>query len=259
MGRIRDSAATRLRLTAIVFFVASAALTRTSTAAVATAPDVADTFVAAGPTNNLSGSNYGAAGALSVTTGGQTKGEFQTVMRFDLSSAKAAFDSAYGPNNWTIQSAALQLTAASPNNPLFSASAAGSFAASWMQNDAWAEGTGDPRSPTADGVTFASLPTFLSPSDQALGTFSFAGGTSGANTYDLGLPPAFASDLSAGGPVSLRLSAADGSVSYLFNSRNFGTASARPVLTVTAVPEPMTAGLIVFGVLPVAARRSRHS
>jgi hypothetical protein len=260
MGRFRQIPARAIRPAAIVLFVASAALSRTSAAAVvASAPDVADAFVAAGPTNNLAGNNYGAAGALSVTTGGQTTGEFQTVMRFDLSSAKAAFDAAYGPGNWTIQSAALQLTAASSNNPLFSASSAGSFAAIWMQSDAWGEGTGNPNAPTTDGVTFATLPTFLGASDQAVGVFAFDGGTSGANTYGLGLPPAFASDLSAGGPVSLRLSAADGSVSYLFNSRNFGTASARPVLTVTVVPEPMAAGILVVGFLMMAAQRSRRS
>jgi len=75
MGRYRHASARALRPAAIVLFVASVALTRTSIGAVvATAPDVADAFVAAGPTNILSGNNYVAACALSVTTGGQTKG-----------------------------------------------------------------------------------------------------------------------------------------------------------------------------------------
>jgi hypothetical protein len=227
-------------------------------AVVSNAADVADAFVTTGPTNNLTGNNYGAAGALSVAAAGQPKGEFQSLMRFDLSSSKAAFDAAYGPGNWTIQSAALRLTAASPANPMFNASAAGSFAVSWMQNDAWAEGTGNPNAPTTDGVTFANLATFLEPSDQALGAPAFGGGTSGTTAYALDLPPAFAADLSAGGPVSLRLSAADSNVSFLFNSSNFGAASARPVLTVAAVPEPAAAGILAAGVLVIAARRSRR-
>lgn len=258
MGSYRHMFGWGIRPAAIVLFVASVTLPRASAAAVvATAPDVADAFVATGPTNNLAGNNYGAAGALSIAAAGQPKGEFQTVMRFDLSTSKASFDSAYGPGNWTIQSAGLQLTSASPANPLFNASAAGSFAVTWMQNDAWAEGTGNPNAPTADGVTFTTLSTFFGASDQAISVSTFGGGTTGANTFNLSLPPAFASDLSAGGPVSLRLSAADSNVSYLFNSRNFGTASARPILTVTAVPEPTAVGILAAGFLAIALRRPR--
>jgi hypothetical protein len=227
-------------------------------AVVATAPDVADTFVTTGPTNDLTASNYGAAGALSIAAAGKPRGEFQSLLRFDLSSAKATFDAAYGPGNWTIQSATLQLTAASPNNPLFNATSAGSFAVRWLASDSWDEGTGSPNAPTADGATYARLSAITGPPDTSLGTLAFAGSTSGQASYDLSLPAAFTSDLSSGGLVSLQLSAADISISYVFNSRNFPSASARPVLSVTAVPEPAAASFLALAALSLATRRRRR-
>src|SRR5688500_11298130 len=130
-------------------------------------------------------SNYGGAGQLSVADAGRPQGEYQTLMRFDLGPAKSSFDAAFGPGNWRLDSATLGLSAANPSNPIFNPSAAGPCAVSWMQNDAWAEGTGTPMSPTLEGITFATLPTFLSPQDQPLGTFAFAGGTSGTANYAL--------------------------------------------------------------------------
>ena len=52
--------------------------------------------------------------------------------------------------------------------------------------------------------------------------------------------------------------AADNSVSYLSDSRNFGTASARPLLTITAVPEPGTLPLALMGLTMVARRLKRR-
>lgn len=222
------------------------------------ASPTADTFVTTGSgTNNLSGDNFGAAGALSVAAPGKPGGEFQSLLRFDLSSARSTFDAAFGPGNWAVQSAALRLTAASPNNALFNATAAGDFGVSLMASNAWAEGTGTPNNPTADGVTYNSLSSYSSASDPSLGTFAFGGATSGSSTYSLGLPAAFTTDVTSGGLASLRLSAADSSVSYLFNSRTFGTTSARPVLTVTAVPEPagMAAAAVAGAVLLLRRRR----
>jgi len=216
----------------------------------------ADTFAATGATGNLVNSNYGAGGALSVAAAALPQGQFQSVLRFDLAGARNFFDSLYGSSQWTIQSATLRLTAASPNNAIFNASGAGQFGLSWMQNKSWTEGTGTPGGPSATGLTFNGLTnSFLSGADQGLGTFSFAGGTSGANTYTLTLSPSFASDILAGNFVGLRLFAADSSVSYLFNSREFGTAANRPLLTIDAVPEPSTIVFGGLGVMLFAARR----
>ena len=219
---------------------------------------VADAFVTAGASGNLVNSNYGLAGALSVAASGLAQGEFQSLLRFDLTGAKSAFDTQFGVGQWSIQSVALQLTATAPNNAIFNSSAAGQFGLSWMQNDSWIEGTGSPNAPSASGITFATLSSFLSGADEGLGTFSFNGATSGNNTYNLSLSSSFSADILAGSTLSLRMLAADSSVSYLFDSRNFGTASARPLLTITAVPEP-SALLLVGLFLPVLLYRVRGS
>src|SRR5262245_43438407 len=98
----------------------------------------ADAYVtAANPANN-----YGGAGALASSTSGLAKAEFQSVLRFDLASAKTTFDATFGAGQWAVQSISLQLTAASPGiQPLFNASAAGNFLTSWMQDDSWTDGS----------------------------------------------------------------------------------------------------------------------
>ena len=158
-------------------------------------------------------------------------------MQFNLSAARNSFDTQFGIGQWSIQSVTLQLTATAPNNAIFNTSSAGQFSASWLQNDSWTEGTGTPQSPTTIGITFSTLNSFLSAGDEALGTFSFNGATSGNTTNTLGLTSSFLADLLAGNEVSLRLSAADSTVSYLFDSRSFSTSSSRPLLTITAIPE----------------------
>jgi len=216
-------------------------------AATVTLNPSADAFVTTGPSGSLSANNYGAAGALSVAAPGLANGEFQSVLQFDLSTARTSFDTQFGAGQWSIQSITLSLTATSPNNAIFNASAAGQFGISWMQNDSWTEGSGTPSSPSATGITFSSLPSFLSAGDESLGTFSFGGGTSGTANYSLSLTPGFSADAQAGNLVSLRLFAADSAVSYLFDSRNFGTASARPVLSIVAVTEPGAFSLVGAG------------
>ena len=211
---------------------------------------VADAFVAAGPpTNNLTLNNYGGAGALALSAAGLSKGEFQSVLRFDTSSAKSSFDSLYGAGLWSLQSVTLQVTAASVNNALFNANSAGSFGVSWMQNVGWTEGTGTPNAPAASGITYSSLQaSFINPlSDEPLGTFTYNGSSSGTFGYTLAWSSGLVSDLLAGDNLSLRLLAADSAVSYVFDSRSFGTIASRPLLSITAVPEPGTAALAVLG------------
>lgn len=219
-----------------------ASITGSSDAATVTLNPVADVFVSSANAGN----NYGAAGALDVAAPGLPKGEFQSLMKFDLAGTKSSFDAMFGVGQWQVQSVALQCTATSPNNPIFDTPAAGQFSVSWMQNDAWVEGTGTPGLPTSDGVTFGTLPSFLSPSDQLLGTFSYAGGTSGNNTYALMMSSSLLADMMAGNNVSMRFFAADSTVSYVFDSRNFTNVAARPLLTIEAVaiPEPVSVGAI---------------
>ena len=202
---------------------------------------------------------YGGAGALSIAAPNLSQGEFQSVLQFNFASVKTAFDTQFGVGQWSIQSISLQFTATTPNNAIFNTPAAGQFAISWMQNDAWTEGSGTPQAPTQTGITFTTLNNFLSPSDETLGTFNFNGATSGNSIYALGLSPSFSADVLAGNTVSFRMFATDSALSAVFDSRSFGTSSARPLLTIVAVPEPASIALCFFGLGFFATRRSRLS
>lgn len=208
---------------------------------------VADAFVSAANST----SNYGLAGALSASGASLANGAFDSVLKFNLASAQGA----------TISSITLQLTASPPNNPIFNASAAGSFSIRWMANDSWAEGTGTPMSDPnpQDGITFGSLPPFLGASDEALGTFSFNGATSGTNIWSLALTPSFLADVTVGNLVSLLIVPADSTMSYTFNSVNNLNSARWPVLTVTTVPEPTAGGLLATPGCMLLMRRWRHA
>jgi len=216
----------------------------------------ADAFVTPGAGGSLSSSNFGAAGSLAIAAPGLPEGEFQSVLRFDLSGAQSSFDSQFGAGQWAIQSVTLQLTSSPHNNAIFNSIAAGQFGVSLMQNNSWVEGTGTGGVPSSDGISFDSLQsTYINnATDQALGTFSFPGGSSGQNSYELTLSSGLQTDVTAGGVMSLRLFAADNAVSYLFTSRS-GSASARPDILVqaVAVPEPSTIALcgLALGLLCV--------
>ena len=222
----------------------------------------ADAFVSAANPN----SNYGGAGGLAVSAAGLPKGEFGSLLQFDLAAAKAAFDGALGAGAWTIQSVTLTLTATPPNNPLFNGNAAGPggsnvnfagrFSLDWVQTDAWLEGTGTPAAPSGAGVTNSGLSGILGGGSEVLGTFDFNGATSGAVTYNLTLTPGLVGDVTAGSLLSLHGHAADSNVSALVNSRSAGATSSRPTLTITAVPEPATSSL-ALAAIPVFYRRRR--
>ena len=224
---------------------------------------VADAFVTTGASNEFTGNNYGSAGALSIAPAGSAKGELQSLLRFDLGSTVANFNSEFGVGGWEIQSVTIKFTTASPNNPIFnSPNTAGQFALQWQKNDSWVEGNGTPMNgSTTGGVTFSSLAGLMSVDDVSVGTFSYSGGTGGL-TYTLTLDPSFLSDLMAGGLVSLRAFAASGStVAYTFNSSNNGTTANWPLLTINAVsiPEPGAGLLCGVGLLLGLARRRHHA
>jgi len=223
-------------------------MSRAGLAASYTAVAISDSFVTTGPSGNLSNNNYGGGGALAVAASGLPNGEFQSVIKFGLAAARSSFDVEFGAGEWSIQSVSLQLSSSPHSNAIYNDVAPGLFSVSLMQNNSWVEGTGNASNPAANGISYNSLQsTFVNNAvDQPLGTFSFSGGTSGANNYALNLSSDLAADILAGSDMSLRLFAADGEVSYLFSSRAAGAGS-QPQLTILAVPEPNVLALLGLG------------
>lgn len=222
----------------------------------------ADAFLSAANPN----ANFGGAGSLAVSASGLPKGEFASLLRFDLAPAVTSFDALYGAGFWSIQSITLTLTATAPNNAIFNGNgagpggsnvnSAGQFSLQWLPNDAWIEGSGTPQAPGATGVTFSTLPTLVSGADETLGIFPFSGATTGSAAQSLALTPGFLADATTGSTVTLLATPADSSVAMVVNSRT-GSVFSRPTLTVVAVPEPATAALALTGLL-LCGRRPRR-
>ncbi|MCC6820017.1 MAG: hypothetical protein IT579_04730 [Verrucomicrobia subdivision 3 bacterium] len=228
-----------------------AALTLASgaTAATFTNSVSADAFVRA----DAATLNYGGAGGLSVSgsaatnASGIANGVFDTFIRFNTAGMVAHFDSLFGPANWEVSGAALRVTEqGASNNALFNRGV-GAFEILWIANDGWMEGTGNPNAPTTTGITYNDVASLLNPgADASLGTSTNAG-MDGSLSFPLTLPPAFVDDLRAGGEVGLYLTAVDAGVGFTFTSRNFGTASARPYLEVSALPRPGITSIALSG------------
>src|SRR5260370_18602366 len=90
----------------------------------------ATAFLATGPPanpegSNLTGLNFGGAGTLVVAPSSSVKGEFQSVIKFNLSNGIALFDTTYGTNKWTVGGVTLELTSnygtggVQPYHPIF--------------------------------------------------------------------------------------------------------------------------------------------
>jgi len=197
--------------------------------------------------------NYGGAGALSVSGAsavngsGVTNGAFDSFIRFNTAAAVSHFNALFGTSNWVINGARLRVTEiATPSNVLFNRGT-GAFEIRWIANDNWTEGTGNPNNPTATGLTCNDEPALLNiATDASLGTFTNAG-ADGALTFSLALAAAFVNDVSAAGEVGLFLTAIDPGVGFTFDSRSFGTVSARPFLEISAVPRPGITAINVSG------------
>jgi len=228
----------------------------------------ADAFLASGSAGNpaganLTANNYGGAGTLAIGPASSTKGEFDSVIKFNTAGAISQFNTTYGAGNWQFTSLTLMLASntgtngAVPGNTIFNTVNGGSFGIDWLSNDSWVEGSGTPAAPSATGVNFNSISTLLAGSD-SLGTYTYTppGNNVYAN-YSLSLDAGLVSDAAAGGDVSLYFYAADNQISYLFNSRTF--ASGRPQLTLTSapVPEPATIALLAVSLGGILCLRGR--
>ena len=225
----------------ILTFLTSIIIASSASAAFFTNSPDADSFVR----SNAPTLNYGAAGALSVSgiyatnASGTTNGAFDTFMRFNSAAMVTSLNSVFGLNNWVIGGARLVLTeVGQPAQTIFNRDK-GSFEIRWIANNTWTEGTGMPNTPTTDGICYNNEATLLNTStDKSLGIFTNAG-VNFTNSFQLGLPPAFVSSLTAGGEVDLFLTATDPKIGFTFNSQNFTSSPAvRPFLIISAVPMP---------------------
>lgn len=213
---------------------------------------VADAFVASGSPetpggSDLSGLNFGGAATLAIASGATAKGEFNSVIRFSFAGAVAAFDEAYGEDQWQISGLTLSLasnfgtTGAQPNNSIFNPVHAGMFGIDWLSRDDWIEGNagsgGAEGFPTTSLISLNSLPALLGNPRETVGVYQYTPpGNNIYLNYSFGLPAGLVADATAGGEVSLYLYATDQEISYLFNARSF--AANRPMLTVSAIPIP---------------------
>ena len=208
---------------------------------------VADAFLCTGSSNynngqDLTSLNFGAAGTLVVAPPSSAKGEFQSVIRFDVSSFPGLFDSTYGSNHWSVTGVSLTLTSnygtggVQPNNPIFPVINGGQFVIEWLSNDDWLEGTGTPSLPTTDGVCYDSLPDLLSGPHEILCTNLYTPpGNNVPVDFSLPLSTNLVADIMNGGSVSLLFYAADNQVCYLFNSYKYGRGN-EPKINVVASP-----------------------
>jgi hypothetical protein len=218
--------------------------------AVYTVTSTADAFLATGsPSNpagtNLTSLNFGAAGALVIASATSVKGEFQSVLKFDLSGASNLFNTTYGTNNWMVGGFSLQLTSnngiagTNADNPIFPTVNGGQFVIEWLSNNNWVEGDGTPKLPDTNGVTYDSLPDLLSGAHEILCTNTYTPpGNNVPVIYDLPLDTNLVAAVSQGGEVTFLFYAADDQIGYLFNSHEFG-GSNKPLLHVTANPPPL--------------------
>ncbi len=192
------------------------------------------------PASNFGGAGLlCVAGAASVNSVGQLRGRYDSVMKFDVSPALAAFDADFGVGHWILSSIDLQVfQMAAPENAFFPRGD-GDFEIAWISDDSWAEGAGTPNSPqTPSGseITWNSLQTLLAiATRRPIGVFHATQQTQ-ANVYGLILDPDFSADLLATGLVSLHLTAASPGLGLTVHSRNFSDPNRRPQLILTAAP-----------------------
>jgi hypothetical protein len=244
--------------------------------------DTADSFVlnpGAGNTSaypNAASQNFGGMNSRSVASAtahpgnnsaNAAKGEFDSVLRFDLSAAVAALNTEYGVGDWSISALTLTLnTSSTVGNSMFnSPGTSGSFDISWMSDDGgWVQGTGTQSPASYTGITYDSLQTTLSTTPATLlNSASYvAAGTLVPETFSVGVSDAdFLAALLAGDSISLLLTPADSQVAFNFTSHSYGGGSNpalySPTLTLTVVPEPAPLALLAggLGLLCVRLRR----
>ncbi len=236
---------TRILIAGLWLFAISSAMAQV----VLTNYPVADTFV----TSQYPASNFGAAGALSVSGPiatnviGQQAGLLDSFMRFDMSSVASNFNSVLGMGRWAIGGITLEVFEQTDvNNTIFNGGV-GPFEIRWIGTNTWTEGTGKPNAQTTDGVTYNDEPALLKSDLGSLGTF-VNGGTDGVVRLSLATSAGFVSSISTGSLISFFMTATTNStVGFTFHSRNFVDPTQFPFLEVTAILLPQVTSLAIIG------------
>lgn len=233
---------------------------------------MADAFIANGPSGNLAGLNFGSAGTLAIAPASSAKGEFDSVIEFNTSSAFNNFNTTYGAGNWQVTGVSLMLASnfgvqgQQPNNNIFNTINAGSFGMDWLANNSWVEGTGggNGSAPVNNSITFNTKSTLFSDGSDSLGVYIYTPpGNNVYLSYNLPLDANLTSEALVGGDVSLYFYAADNQVSYLFNSKEFASNHPELTLTVSPVPEPaslavVSGGLALLSLAPGGLLKTRR-
>lgn len=214
-----------------------------------------DAFPNATDEHDLSSSNFGGAGTLAISSASSVKGEFQSVIRFELAAAIESFNTTYGIGGWTLTSVQLKLmtnygtAGVQPNNAIFNVIHSGLFGITWLADDSWEEGSTDanPSAPGTYGITFDDIGSLTATGSESLGTYRYdPPGDNVPFYYSLPLSSDnLVTDLMAGENLSLLFSAADDEINFLFNSRRKLGNEPYLVLTADAVPEPATDALLL--------------
>lgn len=209
----------------------------------------ANTFVSSGqPT-----ANFGGLGAMEIAapTAAQPNTE-ETLLGFDTSAMAASFNASYGNGGWEITSVTLSLfsnvnqAGTQPANSRFNQIAAGTFEFDLLSDDNWSQ----------SAITWNTLPAILpggnpGSTSTSLGTFNWAANGAASSTWILNTSQPLIDDINAGAQVTILGQPTTGStVGYLFNTLTLNPGYLN--VTVTAVPEPVSLGLVT-GLLGIAA------
>ncbi len=211
----------------------------------------ADSFVSSGQPD----SNFGAMAAMQIAAPALAQPRtLETLLRFNTTAMHAAFDTDYGPGNWTVTGVTLSLfsnvatAGQQPANGSFNKIGAGGFEFDLLSNNNWNESS----------ITWNTLSDILpGPGNNntltPLGTFFWDATGQPSSIWTLNANSNLAGQVYNGDSITIfGQPTADSTVGYLFNTLKLNPGYLN--VTVTAVPEPSIHALAA-SLLFVASRR----